>query len=528
MHAADARCDLTASERSANPVRVLFDLLGRFRLEYGGLLFVSAVLSATEGILHPLLIKSIFDEVVARGSFSRFVYLVIGYLALGVFINFGATVAALWTKSLENRLVKTVNGRLLESYYQQEYSSILENGYGYFINRIYGDLREGLVPLLSLVQATVKQAVLLISLLLVLVYLSWQAFLVLLAIIPISSAIGVYLGKRIKALTSEEREQEGSVQTILTKALSAFRMVKSFNLVSLTAPVVDSRLSEYLATSYRRHRLTKVFQGLNDLTMVTSDFLSMFVGALFVLRGALTFGGYLAFVNTFWRAVTTLMQLFNRMAEFHTYGAITERIASFLSTSAERNGRHGHSPSVSNIAFAYNGKPILKDFSLQLTPGEKVVVVGPNGSGKTTLANILSGYLSPSSGEMVLPEKISSVTLPITFPPLKVRQLVDDPHLLTAFRLGDTTVLDALADELSAGQQQKLALSLALSHDADLYIIDEPLANLDPESRDTAIRLILERTKDKTLILVMHGSEEYHQLFDRVIKIESTQESSRA
>jgi ATP-binding cassette subfamily B protein len=87
-------------------------------------------------------------------------------------------------------------------------------------------------------------------------------------------------------------------------------MVKAFNLVSLTAPVVDKQLGEYLATSFRRHRLTKIFQGLNDLTMVTSDFLSMFVGALFVLRGALTFGGYLAFVNTFWRAVTTLMQLF--------------------------------------------------------------------------------------------------------------------------------------------------------------------------------------------------------------------------
>lgn len=519
--------DITTKTTSGHPVRVLFELLGRFRLEYGGLLLVSSVLSATEGILHPLLIKSIFDEVVGRGSFNRFVFLVVGYLALGLFINFGATAAALWTKSLENRLVKTVNRRLLESYYQKEYSSILENGYGYFINRIYGDLREGLVPLLSLVQATVKQAVLLVSLLLVLVYLSWQAFLLLVVIIPISSTVGVYLGKRIKALTSEEREQEGSVQTVLTKALSAFRMVKAFNLVSLTAPVVDNRLSEYLSTSYRRHRLTKIFQGLNDLTMVTSDFLSMFVGALFVLRGALTFGGYLAFVNTFWRAVTTLMQLFNRMAEFHTYGAITERIASFLSSNAERYGRQGPSPSVNNIAFAYNGKPILKDFSLQLTPGEKVVLVGPNGSGKTTLANILSGYLSPSCGEMVLPEKISSVTLPISFPPLLVRQLVDDPSLLSAFKLSDETVLDALADELSAGQQQKLALSLALSHDADLYIIDEPLANLDPESRDIAIKLILERTKDKTLILVMHGSEEYHQLFDRVIKIDSNQESSR-
>jgi len=101
-----------------------------------------------------------------------------------------------------------------------------------------------------------------------------------------------------------------------------------------------------------------------------------------------------------------------------------------------------------------------------------------------------------------------------------VKDLVSDTTLLSEFRLRDQAVLDAFADELSAGQQQKLALSLALSKSADLYIIDEPLANLDPESRDTAINLILERTKEKNLILVMHGAEEYHNLVDRVIRME--------
>jgi ATP-binding cassette subfamily B protein len=149
------------------------------------------------------------------------------------------------------------------------------------------------------------------------------------------------------------------------------------------------------------------------------------------------------------------------------------------------------------------------------------VLVGPNGCGKTTIANILSGYLAPSQGEMVLPDRISSVTLPILFPPLKVKDLVTDTNLLAAFRLRDREVLESYADELSAGQQQKLALSLALSQDADLYIIDEPLANLDPESRGAAIKLILDKTYGKTLVLVMHGSEEYHTLFDRVIKIDS-------
>lgn len=263
-----------------------------------------------------------------------------------------------------------------------------------------------------------------------------------------------------------------------------------------------------------------MFQSLNDLTMVISDFLSMFVGALYVLRGSLTFGGYLAFVNAFWRAVTTLMQLFNRMAEFQTYGVIAERIRSFLSSPVSVYYRSGRSLSVNNLGFSFNGTPILKDFSLQLSPVEKVLIVGPNGSGKTTLANILSGYLAPSRGDIVLPESISSVTLPISFPPLKVGELVEDAELLSAFSLNTDAVLDAFADELSAGQQQKLALSLALSRKADLYVIDEPLANLDPESRDTAMNLIFERTRDKALILVMHGSEEYHKLFDRVIKID--------
>ena len=81
-------------------------------------------------------------------------------------------------------------------------------------------------------------------------------------------------------------------------------------------------------------------------------------------------------------------------------------------------------------------------------------------------------------------------------------------------------MLEAFADELSAGQQQKVAIALALSREADLYIIDEPLACLDQESRKTVINVIFDRTKGKTLILIMHDSlEERRALFDRVINI---------
>jgi ATP-binding cassette subfamily B protein len=153
--------------------------------------------------------------------------------------------------------------------------------------------------------------------------------------------------------------------------------------------------------------------------------------------------------------------------------------------------------------------------------------VGRNGSGKTTLANILSGHLAPSRGEVVLPERISSVTLPVIFPPLTLRELVPNSELLAKLGLGDVPP-DALADELSAGQQQKVALVLALSRSADLYVVDEPLASLDNESRQAAIELILELTAGKGVILIMHGCQEYYQLFDRVVELDSLVQESPA
>ena len=61
------------------------------------------------------------------------------------------------------------------------------------------------------------------------------------------------------------------------------------------------------------------------------------------------------------------------------------------------------------------------------------------------------------------------------------------------------------------------AFALALSREADLYLVDEPLANLDPGARAIAMNLLIERTRGKSLIVIMHGFEEHHALFDRVV-----------
>jgi ATP-binding cassette subfamily B protein len=494
------------------------ELIGGCGREYFTVLLVSSLLSGVEGVLQPLLIRSIFDQVGAhnvRGFTSAAVaYFALSLSGIGISLR-----TALWSKSLENRIVASLTGRLLLSYYHKEYLSVLQNGSGYFINRIYSDVREGVVPLLTLIQTTVTQSMLLVSLSGVLIYLSWRAFIALAVIIPLAAIVGAKVSHRIKSLTFAEREHEGTVLAMLTKFLAAFRSTKGFHLLQGVEQLFDDKLGCYLAATYQKVRFTQLFQGIQSLAIAISDLLSLLVGAVFVMKGTLTIGGYLAFVNAFWRAVATLMQIFKSVPDFHSFSAITVRVASFLSSPAPRYYRNGSSVSATNISFSYGGVPIVANFSLQLAVGESVAIIGPNGCGKTTLANIFSGYLAPSHGQVVLPERISSVTLPITFPPMKVKDLIADRHVLTMMGLCKRDILEMPADELSVGQQQKLAISLALSQDADLYVVDEPLANLDQESRDIALDLIFEKTEKKTLIVVMHGSEEHHARFDRIIKI---------
>ena len=508
------------NRRKRSLLRSFLFLLEEDRLEFAMVVIASSMLCGIEGVLHPLLTKAIFDQAASRGNFHQFVGLILGYLALGLFANISGYGVSLWQLALENKIVRRISRDMLRAYYQKDYRDILREGHGYYITRIRGDVKEGVVPMLALVRLMANQLTRLIALTSVLIFISWKAFLILCAIIPVSSIVSTVVGKKIREFTSLERDQEAGVVSSLSKSLSAFKVIKNFSLLPRTLTSFDAGMENVLSSGYKKYRVMRMLQGAGDLTMVVSDFCSLFVGALFVFRHEMTFGAYLAFMNSFWRSATTLMDMFSQSADLHGYGVTMQRVVEFLtSSSAAPYYLPGPRLSVTKVAYSYGGSDVLAGFSIDLAHGERVLIVGPNGSGKTTLANILSGYLAPSRGEVVLPDRISSITLPIAFPAIKVAELGADPKLLDLFSLQSEELLESEADELSAGQQQKLALALALSKEADLYIMGEPLANLDVQSKSVAIREIFERTRHKTLVMIMHGGEEYHSLFDRVVEL---------
>ncbi len=196
-----------------------------------------------------------------------------------------------------------------------------------------------------------------------------------------------------------------------------------------------------------------------------------------------------------------------------------------------------------NVEKRFRRQQVLAGIDLTIERGHRVALVGSNGAGKTTLIRCLLGeYLH---GGQVLVEGLAprehrrEVLARVGFvpqlpPPLKmpVAQLVRfsaslcaaDPAEIrgVAARLG--LDLEGFRHQpfvkLSGGQKQKLLIAIALGRGADILVLDEPAANLDPEARGVFFQMLAERQSSAAMLISSHRLDEVASLVNRVIELD--------
>jgi len=189
----------------------------------------------------------------------------------------------------------------------------------------------------------------------------------------------------------------------------------------------------------------------------------------------------------------------------------------------------------------------VEDFSLSIQPGRVTALLGPSGSGKTTLLKMIAGVLRPTSGDirfdgesvldMPAPERDAPMVFhnALLFPHLTVEDNVGfglrvrkTPPAERSRRVAEMLQLVGLQDlgtrrpkQLSGGQQQRVALARALVVSPKLLLLDEPLANLDPDLRSEMRELLLtvQRSLGLTMVLVTHDQEDAIVIADQVALI---------
>ncbi len=194
---------------------------------------------------------------------------------------------------------------------------------------------------------------------------------------------------------------------------------------------------------------------------------------------------------------------------------------------------------VEGLTKSYGSKPVLKNMNFTLPEGEIIGLFGPNGCGKTTLMKILTGLIHDYDGKVLIngnkpgeqTKKITAYLPEQTFVHDWMRNIDAIDYFNDFFTDFDKNkALDMLdrfgldrkqkAKTMSKGMQEKLLLSLTMSRDAELFILDEPMGGVDPASRSAILNFIMENYAQKsTMLISTHLINDLENIFTHALFI---------
>jgi len=374
-------------------------------------------------------------------------------------------------------------------------------------------------------------------------------------IIPLIFGLVSFLSRKIRKVAKEEADLSGQYFAAGSEALAGVRTVKSYNLENKSIEKFNSSVD---ALEDRIFGISKVTAATHPIM----EFLGGLVLGVFVIYAAWqtinygkTPGEFTAFITAFLLAYQPAAKISKLWVELQK--SLTQSFFMFLliDTRPQLLGMGnkslktiGGSVTFSDVSFGYENDDVsINKVSFNLSPGEKVAIVGKSGAGKSTLIDLILGFYKPDKGKIEIGSIDISSILPVD---LKshiafISQdvfLFDDTieenikdgfsdaskaeiniavknaqvdSFVADFPLGLQTIVGANGSNLSGGQKQRVAIARGLLKKASIYIFDEATSALDLENEREILTALLKTLENETVIFVSHRPA----LFDYVDKV---------
>ena len=374
-------------------------------------------------------------------------------------------------------------------------------------------------------------------------------------IIPVIFGLVSFLSRKIRKVAKEEADLSGQYFAAGSEALAGVRTVKSYNLENKSIEKFNSSVD---ALEDRIFGISKVTAATHPIM----EFLGGLVLGVFVIYAAWqtinygkTPGEFTAFITAFLLAYQPAAKISKLWVELQK--SLTQSFFMFLliDTKPQVLGlgskslkEVGGSVTFSDVSFGYESDDVsINKVSFNLSPGEKVAIVGKSGAGKSTLIDLILGFYRPDQGKIEIGSVDISSILPmdlkshIAFISQDVF-LFDDTieenikdgfsaaskaeiniavknaqvdSFVADFPLGLQTIVGANGSNLSGGQKQRVAIARGLLKKASIYIFDEATSALDLENEREILTALLKTLENETVIFVSHRPA----LFDYVDKV---------
>lgn len=417
---------------------------------------------------------------------------------------------------------------------------------GRLMNRFTVDAGNITFTATSIVTVLVRETLVVISLLAVLFYMSWQLTIIILVVMPTSVFISRLFMKRLRRINRETISSNAGLADVVSEGISGQRVIKLFD-----GYEVESDRFSRVNGQLRRHQMRtaiadSALRSIAQVIIAVAVAIAIGVALNETTSGVLSVGSFAAFMAALAQIFDPVKRLTSVLSNMQRMLASAESVFDLIDKRGEDRVTGG------DFAGAVNGRvefshvthrfedaerDTLQDVSLLVQPGQIVALVGRSGSGKTTLVNMLARFVVPASGTVRI-DGVDIQTLSLQNLRAKLSLVSQDVVLFNGTiasnvaygalqAVTDHQIRDALAaanlvefvdslpngihtevgenaTRLSGGQRQRLAIARALIKNAPILILDEATSALDNESERQVQASLETLMKGRTTLVIAH------------------------
>ncbi len=543
--------------------RSVFIRLIRYLLKRWPLLLVSTAAVVTYAYtvsLGPLLLRYAIDYGVSKGNLDvavKYSLLILGVTALGGLAWFVTRDA---TARLSQGLAHDLRVKAFAAVHKQSMEFFDSVATGQLISKITNDTNR----LARVLSWQVRNVVNLsftagISLYYMFTMSPKLSYIVLIAL-ALMAVVNAKYTTTIRPIYDKIRHQLGVLASLVTSNLNGIKTVKSLTLEDIEISRFSKENNEFARLNLKAAKVRAIYGNASQLILGVSMASVLYYGGYAVSTGALSVGELTAFI-TYLSLLMWPMRAFGFMLSATQRAlAAASRVFEIIDmgkTSEQQSGgvrleSVKGEVTFDSVTFSYvKGKPVLKNVSFRVRPGEKLFLAGPPGSGKSTVLKLLLRFYEPDEGSIqidgvdvreidldLLRDMVAYVPQePFIFSGtikenilfgnpdasmddvIRVAKIAKIHDFIESLPQGYDTLVGERGITLSGGQRQRIAIARALLRDPRIVLLDDPVSNLDAETEHRLVEDLKEILKGRTVIIVSQRPS-LATLADKVIVLE--------
>lgn len=525
--------------------RRIYVRVGQYWKAIAVALVLVAISAATQPTL-AIITKPLIDEGFT-GAKPHYVWAiplaVIGLILVRGISSFGSSYLLAW---VANNTLLGIRRDMFERLLGMSDEDYKRSDTGRLLNRFTIDAGNVTAYATDVITVIVRETLVVIALLVVLLYMSWELTLIVLVVLPVSVYTASVFIRRLRRINRETITMNAELTRVVREGIEGQRVIKLFDGYER-----ESSRFAYVNARLRRYAM-RAASADAAMSPLSQFFIAVAVAAVIAValyqanHGTLTVGSFAAFMAALGQIFDPVKKLTKIASAMQRMLTSAESVFTLVDSLPEKDeGKVELDKRVRgriefrHVTHRFEGSEsdVLRDISLVVEPGKTVALVGRSGSGKTTLVNTIPRFVVPTGGQVLIDDhdvrdislkslrsQLSLVSQDVVLfdgtiaenvgygalheaSPEEIREALKSADLLSfvdSLPEGIHTQVGEKAGQLSGGQRQRLAIARALIKNAPILILDEATSALDNESERQVQASLEHLMSGRTTLVIAH------------------------